>query len=211
MKYLQNGGFQKQPLMRLTLSLSLLFITGFIVTNFLLYFNKMNLTPSSVVTYYNGSEEDFIPARSYQSMLEVSHGHLPMMALVLLLLTHLAIFAPFSQIGKVAFVVTAFLSTLLNEASSWLVRFVDPSFAYLKVASFVAMQGSLIFLTVVLCVFLWKWKSIREDTNGNGATGFTSNHSAPRMVELTASGDDHRGPKTEEVSVGVRRNDTLSR
>lgn len=173
MKYLQNGGFQKQPLMRLTLSLSLLFITGFIVTNFLLYFNKMDLTPTSVVTYYNGSDEDFIPARTYQSMLEVTHGHLPMMALVLLLLTHLAIFAPFSQAGKVAFVVVAFLSALLNEAAGWLVRFVDPAFAYLKVGAFLTMQGSLIFLVVVLWVFLARWKS---DMNGNGGQETDGNH-----------------------------------
>ena len=188
MKYLQNGGFQKQPLMRLTLSLSLLFITGFIVTNFLLYFNKMDLTPSSVVKYYNGSEEEFIPARTYQSMLEVAHGHLPMMALVLLLLTHLAIFAPFSQRGKVTFVVVAFLSTLLNETSSWLVRFVDPAFSYLKVASFVTMQGSLMFLTVVLWVFLWKWKDSNGNGNGNG------NHEAAPASSSHGSAQDATPP-----------------
>lgn len=169
MKYMQNGNFQKHPLMRLTLSLSLVFLTGFIATNFLLYFDKMDLTPQSVVTYFNGSDEEFRPARTYQSMLEVTHGHLPMMALVLLLLTHLAIFAPFSQRGKVLFVVAAFGSTLLNEASSWLVRFVDPAFAYFKVASFVTMQGSLIFLIVVLWVFLYRWKSMaKEEINGIG-------------------------------------------
>lgn len=187
MKYLQNGGFQKQPLMRLTLSLSLLFITGFIVTNFLLYFNKMDLSPASVATYYNGSEENFIPARTYQSMLEVTHGHLPMMALVLLLLTHLAIFAPFSQRGKVTFVLVAFLSTLLNETSGWLVRFVAPSFAYLKVASFIVMQVSLIFLTVVLSVFLWKWKNFREEDLGNGIHESAGGQSAGNAKTVSTS------------------------
>lgn len=194
MKYLQNGGFQKHPLMRLTLSLSLVFISAFIVTNFLLYFNKMDLNPQSVITYYNGSDEQFIPARSYQSMLEVTHSHLPMIALVLLLLTHLAIFAPFSQRGKVLFIVIAFLSALLNETSGWLVRFVDPAFAYLKVASFVTMQASLIFLTVVLWVFLWRWKSMmKEETNGND-----NEHHEPQIVST-----DIRIPSTihEKASV----------
>ncbi|MEX2090181.1 MAG: hypothetical protein WEB62_10435, partial [Bacteroidota bacterium] len=94
MRYLQNGGFQNNPFMRLTLGLMLLFMIGFVATNFALYFAKMDLTPSSVVAYYNGSEEEFRPARTYQSMLEVTHMHLPMMALVILLLTHLIIFAP---------------------------------------------------------------------------------------------------------------------
>jgi hypothetical protein len=164
MKYLQNGGFQKNALMRLTLSLAMIFLVGFVVTNFLLYFSRMDFSPQSVVHYYSGSEEDFHPARSYQSMLEVTHGHLPMMAIVLLLLTHLAIFAPFSKTGKVTFVSVAFGSSLLNEASNWLVRFVHPDFAYLKIASFVLMQGSLIFLLVVLAVFLARWQS----SNGNG-------------------------------------------
>lgn len=184
--------------MRLTLSLSLLFITGFIVTNFLLYFNKMDLTPQSVITYYNGSEKEFVPARTYQSMLEVTHGHLPMMALVLLLLTHLAIFAPFSQRGKVLFVIIAFLSALLNEGSSWLVRFVDPAFAYMKIAAFITMQGSLIFLTVTLWVFLARWKSMmKEDTNGNG-----NEHHEPPIVST-----DIRIPSTihEKTSVAENR------
>lgn len=168
MKYLQNGGYQKNPLMRLTLSLSLVFLTGFVITNFFMYFAKMGLTPESVITYYNGSEEEFIPARSYQSMLEVTHSHLPMMALVLLLLTHLAIFAPFSNAGKVTFVILSFGSALLNEASSWLVRFVHPEFAYLKIASFLTMQGSLIFLLIVLGVFLRRWQSTNGGDNGNG-------------------------------------------
>lgn len=157
MKYMQNGGFQKHSLMRLTLSLTMVFLIAFVAVNFFIYFSKMGLTPESVVKYYNGSEQDFSPPRSAQSMLEVTHGHLPMMALVLLLLTHLAIFAPFSKGGKIGFVVTAFSSGLLNEASSWLVRFVHPDFAYLKIASFVTLQGTLIFLLTLLFVFLYRW------------------------------------------------------
>ncbi len=93
MKYLQNGGYQNHPLMRLTLAFAVVFLTGFVITNFMLYFSRMDLSPASVTGYYLGSEEEFRPARSYQSMLEVTHGHLPMMALVLLLLTHLVIYA----------------------------------------------------------------------------------------------------------------------
>jgi hypothetical protein len=38
MKYLQSGGFQDQPLMRLTLSLALLLLAAFWVSNLALYF-----------------------------------------------------------------------------------------------------------------------------------------------------------------------------
>ena len=157
MRYMQNGGFQKHPLMRLTLSLTLLFLVGFVVTNFLLYFEKMDLTPQSVVSYYKGSEEEFRPARTYQSMLEVTHMHLPMMAIVILMLTHLVIFAPFSKAGKIAFILVAFLSGLLNEAAGWLVLYMNEGFAWLKVFSFVTLQASLIFLLVSLGLYLWRW------------------------------------------------------
>lgn len=154
MRYMQTGGFQNNPFMRLTLGLTLVLLLAFTATNFLLYFAKMDLSPGSVVFYYSGNEEAFQPARSYQSMLEVTHGHLAMMALVMLLLTHLVVFAPFRRSQKIALIVTAFASALLSEASGWLVRFVDPVFSWLKVVSFLTLQGSLLFLLGSLAVYL---------------------------------------------------------
>ncbi|MGB5873885.1 MAG: hypothetical protein WBH56_09170, partial [Bacteroidota bacterium] len=140
MKYLQNGGFQSHPLMRLTLALTLVLLTGFVVTNFLLYFAKMDLSPESVVSYYQGSDEEFRPPRSYQSMVEVTHGHLAMMALIILLLTHLLIFPPLPKGAKVTIILTTFASALSGEAAGWLVRFVHPEFAWLKVIAFLTLQ-----------------------------------------------------------------------
>lgn len=194
MKYFQNGGFQKNPLMRLTLSLSLILLAGFLVTNFLLYFSRMDLAPSSVVHYYNGSDEDFHPARSYQSMLEVTHSHLPMMALVLLLLTHLALFAPLPRWGKVALVLTAFGSALANEASSWLVRFAHHDFAYLKIASFVLLQGSLLFLLTTLAVFLWRQRTSSE-TNGVELSGGDKEQQTMSAGDISKSFERDHGEK----------------
>ncbi len=156
MKYMQSGGFSGNPFMRLTLGLTLALLTGFAISNFVLYFQRMDLTPASVVSYYNGNEEEFRPARSPQSMMEVTHGHLATMALVMLLLTHLAIFLPISKFSKVFLIITAFASALFSEGSSWLVRYVDPLFAWLKIVSFLLLQASLIVLLFSLAVFLWK-------------------------------------------------------
>jgi len=154
MKYLQSGGFQNQPLMRLTLGLALLLLAGFWVTNLGLYFRHMNLDPASVVSYYRGDEAQFHPARSAESMLEVTHMHLPMFALVLLLLTHLVLFAPMRAGDKTALVLTAFGSALLSEAAGWMTRFWNPGFAWLKVSMFVVFQATLGFLIVFLAAFL---------------------------------------------------------
>ena len=158
MKYLQSGGFQDQPLMRLTLGLALLLLAGFWVTNAALWFSHMTLDPASVASYYRGDEAAFRPARSAQSMLEVTHMHLPMFALVLLLLTHLLIFAPIPFAGRVALIATAFGSALLMEAAGWMTRFWHPGFAWLKVAMFLVFQGTL----GLLIVMLGRWLAFAE-------------------------------------------------
>ncbi|RMD91882.1 MAG: hypothetical protein D6813_06915 [Calditrichaeota bacterium] len=151
-----NGSFQKHDLMKLTLILTLLFLTGFWFTNFALYFAKMGFTPQSVVSYYRGSEEQYRLPRTYQSMLEVTHGHLAMMPVVILLLTHLLIFAPYTNKTKVSFIVGGFSLAILNEGAGWLVRFVHPAFAWLKLVAFFSFQTILGFLIVALALFLTK-------------------------------------------------------
>lgn len=189
MKYMQNGGYQNNPFMRLTLALTLVFLVGFVATNFLLYFERMDLTPASVVKYYNGAEEEFHPARSYQSMMEVTHMHLPMMALVLLLLTHLVIFAPFSRSSKIALILIPFLAGLFGEASSWLVRYIHPAFAWLKIFSFLALQASVLFLLASLALFLLHLTPVgKQDDNTNGAShddrSQLPSHKEPRRQHL---------------------------
>ncbi len=154
MKYMERGGFESQAFMRLTLALCLALLFGFWITNFGVYFARMNLKPGSVVAYYNGSEEDFRPPRSVESMLETTHMHLPMMALVLLLLTHLTIFAPLRRAAKTALIVGTFVAAVLQEGSGWLVRLVSPAFAPLKVVGFVGLQSGMLFLFATLAAFL---------------------------------------------------------
>ena len=154
MQYMQKGGFQSNPMMRLTLGFTTLLLVGFVVSNFTIYFSKMGLTPDSVIAYYNGSEEDFRPARTFGSMIEVTHGHLPVMAMLILMLTHLVIFSPLTKTQKIVLISVSFLSALLDEGSGWLVRFVHPDFAWLKIISFLTLQASLIFLLIFLSSFL---------------------------------------------------------
>lgn len=154
MKYMQTGGFQGHPLMRLTLYWTLLFMAGFWVTNAYMYFSRMGLEPSSVQAYYLGSAEEYSQPKSAASLLETAHAHLPAMALVILLLTHLLIFAPYSDEAKKGFISAVFLSALLGEASGWLVRFVHPGFAWLKILCFLAFQTVLALLILGLAAFL---------------------------------------------------------
>ena len=171
MKYMQQGGFQSHPLMRLTLGLTLALLVGFWATNVAMYFSRMSLDPVSVVTYYNGSEEDFRPPRSTGSMLETTHMHLPMMAVVLLLLTHLLIFLPLSRAAKVGTILAVFGSAVLEEGGGWLVRFASPTFAPLKVIGFLGLQSAVAFLIAALGIFLWKASRRGDADRGNQDPG----------------------------------------
>jgi hypothetical protein len=164
-KYLERGGFQTQGLMRLTLGLSIALLSLFWVTNLALFVSRLGFTPASIASYYLGSEADYRPPRTAGAMLEVTHAHLPMMALVVLLLTHLLIFAPYTKRTRVLLIVGAFLSAALDEGAGWLVRFVHPGFAIVKLAAFVSLQGILGFLLVGLALFL-RGGARAEETNG---------------------------------------------
>ncbi len=178
MKYLQNGGFQNNPHMRLTLGLALLLLAAFWVSNAALYFAHMGLDPASVVAYYRGDEARFMAPRSAESLLEVTHMHLPMFALVLLLVTHLLIFAPMPNARKTAMIVAAFGSALLMESGGWLTRFVHPGFAWLKIGAFMTFQLVLGGLLLGLGVFV-----ARGSANPPGRPrGKTRHGRGPRSV-----------------------------
>jgi hypothetical protein len=122
------------------------------VTNALLYFQKMSLSYDSVVSYYLGNEELFLSPRSYQGLLEVSHFHLFAMGMLLLVLTHLVLFIPVKGRTKAWLISLPFLAALLDEGSSWLVRFAHPNFAYLKITGFLLLQTS---LAALIGLSLW--------------------------------------------------------
>ena len=154
MKYMQEGGFQKNPLMRLTLGFSLGLLLVFWVTGWAMYFQHMDLRPSSVIDYYNGNEAEFRNPQSPSSMTETLHIHMAMMSVVLLLLTHLVIFIPMPQRTKFWLITATFLSALAEEGGGWLVRFVSPSFAPVKILGLLGLQGTTAVLMGLLAAFL---------------------------------------------------------
>jgi hypothetical protein len=151
-RFVVTGEWSRNRLLQTIVSLYCLYVAGLWVTNALLYFAKMDLTPASVVAYYLGSEERFLSPRSYQGLLEVSHFHLFAMGLLLLVLTHLMLFVPIANRWKAWLIVLPFASALLDEGASWLVRFAHPGFAFAKIAGFLLLQGS---LAALILVSLW--------------------------------------------------------
>jgi hypothetical protein len=152
MRFVVTGEWSRNRLLQTIVVLYCAYVALLWATNALLYFQKMDLTAASVVRYYLGSEADFTSPRSFQGLLEVSHFHLFAMGMLLLVLTHLALFVPASARTKAWLVSLPFAAALLDEGSGWLVRFVHPAFAWAKVAGFLALQAS---LAALVCVSLW--------------------------------------------------------
>jgi hypothetical protein len=151
-RFVVTGEWSRNRLLQVIVVLYSIYVAALWTTNALLYFAKMGLTTASVVEYYLGSEERFLSPRSYQGLLEVSHFHLFAMGMLLLVLTHLALFVPVSSRVKAALVVLPFAAAFLDEGAGWLVRFVSPHFAWLKIAGFLALQTS---LAALVSLSLW--------------------------------------------------------
>jgi hypothetical protein len=145
-RFVITGEWSRNRLLQTIVALYSLYVAGLWLTNALLYFEKMSLSPESVVSYYRGNEEIFLNPRSYQGMLEVSHFHLFAMGMLLLVLTHLMLFVPLRNGVKAWLIAIPFLSAALDEGAGWLVRFGHPAFAWLKIAGFLLLQGSLALL-----------------------------------------------------------------
>lgn len=167
MRFFISAEWTRNSLLKLIVFFFLLYVTFFWVTNALLYFLKMGLTYQSVVDYYLGSEEKFLQPRSYQGLLEISHFHLFSMGILMLTLTHLLLFVSLGPKWKALWIVLSFGSAFADEAASWLIRFVHPWFAYVKIASFLTLELTLLILMgCVLFALLTKMPSAyAEDVN----------------------------------------------
>jgi len=168
MRFVVTAEWKENHLLRLVLAGFLVFVTLLWVTNGLLYFAHMSLDPASVVAFYRGVEEEFTRPRSYQVLLEISHFHLFAMGILVLTMTHLVLFAPLSVGTKALIIVVSFASALLDEAAGWLVRFVHPAFAYVKVLAFLALQAS---LGVMIAIVGWSvWRTPPNAYRGGSAS-----------------------------------------
>ena len=146
MRFVVTGEWTRNRLLQTIVALYSIYVILLWITNGLLYFSKMSLTTASVVNYYLGNEEAYLSPRSYQGLLEVSHFHLFAVGMLLLVLTHLMLFVPLRGWIKAWLIAFPFLAALLDEGAGWLVRFVSPNFAIVKIAGFLLLQGSLALL-----------------------------------------------------------------
>ena len=161
MRFMITKEWRNNSLLRLILFYFLLFVLCFWVTDVLIFFHSMSFDPQVIATHYLGKKTQWSAAipRSYKVMVEISHAHFAIMGIWLLTLAHLVLFVPISGRWKALLISACMFSGLINELSSWLIRYVHPGFAYLKIATYVTLQLSMLVILVLLflaLVFGWR-------------------------------------------------------
>lgn len=167
MRFFISPDIRKNTLLKLIIIFTVLFFIFLWLTNLLLYL-QIGFSYDSVVEYYRGSEENFRPARSYIGMLEEAHFHFFAMAIILVTLNHLILFTRISSLWKLVLVVSSFVSAFGDIAGGWLIRYVSPEFAYLKIASVIVLQISLAALMIIVLGYIYS--GARENKNGSRYT-----------------------------------------
>lgn len=152
MRFNITGEHRRNPLLTTVILLFLGYVALLWVTNTLLFFRDMGLSYEAVRDYYLGNPDTYTNPRSYSGMLEVAHFHMFSMGILVLTLVHLMLFADLSQRAKIFWLWTPFVFAVANEVAGWLVRFVAPGFAYLKISTFLGLQIS---LAGVVLITLW--------------------------------------------------------
>ena len=168
MKFLTKGDFNNSRLLQIILVFTLVYVLLLWVTNLLLYSERIGFAHDAIVNYYLGSEEEFKNPVSYIGLLEATHWHLFVFAMSLLLVNHLTVFSNLNQFLKLFLIIVSFLSGLGDMSAGWLIRFVSPSFAYLKLWSFIAFQISFLILLVFSFTVLKIYSSEKREPTEKG-------------------------------------------
>ncbi|MCH7519172.1 MAG: hypothetical protein IH964_09115 [Candidatus Dadabacteria bacterium] len=164
MRFFISPDIKKNTLLKLVVAFTVLFFLFLWITNLLLYL-QIGFSYESVVEYYLGSEQDFRPPRSYLGMLEEAHFHFFAMAIILVTLNHLVLFTKIGNFWKLLLILSSYLSAAGDIAGGWLILYVSPEFAYLKIASLIVLQVSLAALMIIVIWFLYGYS---DRQNGYG-------------------------------------------
>ncbi len=165
MRFTLTGEWDQNRLLQAVVVLYCVFVVLLWATNWMLYFDSMDLTTASVVDHFLGDEEEFRSARTYRGMLELTHFHLFSMGMLMMVLTHLALFVPVGTRLKLALIFVPFFSALASEGTSWLVRYGGAGFAWTKIAGFLMLQGS---LAALVAIAMWSVFAGRQGENYRG-------------------------------------------
>jgi hypothetical protein len=140
-----------------------------------LFVRKMGPGAEAVRAFYLGSEARFTAPRTLPGLLEVALPHLLAIPLVLFAVAHLVAFAGTVRRRLVTTLTAAsFACALAGIGAGFLVRFVAPGAAVVKLAAFLGTELTLLLWLALLATLLWALRApatVRgRDAASRGAT-----------------------------------------
>lgn len=139
-----------RPLPGMILGFCYLYTLFHWVTGTIMFSLKLGFTPLSVSRYYLGDPDQFMNPRSFSGLLEVTHFHLFSMALFYLVFCHLLTFTPLTGNFKKWLTCSLAFSLSGDLLSGWLIRYIWSGFSWLKLGTFVQLQGTILLLLITL-------------------------------------------------------------
>jgi hypothetical protein len=142
---------------RLVYSLFLVFILGGLATTWVLQFQRIGFSYERIVAYYLGGEiqgQMFFP-KNLNALLEETHFHTFMMSVVFLILSHLFLATSVGRTTKLFFILVTFFSHLADMGSTWLIRTLSSSFAYLLMASWIGLWIGYVGMILIPACEMW--------------------------------------------------------
>jgi len=101
---------------------------------------RIGVTPAAIAAYYRGGESGGVMSfpKTFGQLLEVSHAHAFVMAVIFLILAHLFAATGAPPALKAAVLAVAFAGLLGDLVAPWLTRYVSPGGAWIALASWIA-------------------------------------------------------------------------
>lgn len=161
MRFAVTGEWRTNSMLRLVIGFFLLFAIMLWVSNLLMFMAQLSFDPAKIAEHYLGVKTEFAEPmkRPYKVMLQVTHGHILGVGLMVLTLAHMVLFVPGRATWKLPLISLTFLSAIANEGSSWLIRYYGAGWAKFKIAMFCLFQlclGTVIVLIALALVLGWR-------------------------------------------------------
>ncbi len=121
---------------------------------------KLGGDSQGIRAFYAGSPERFVAAKSLAGILEVAVPHVVAIPLVLFAAIHVVGFA--RALPRRAFsvlVALSFGSALVGTGSGFVIRWIAPALAWIKIAAFAGLETALVAWAVLLVVLFVPWRS----------------------------------------------------
>ena len=153
MRFMVTPEMRRNAVLRRIILWSIAFALIFWTTNWLFYLH-IGTSYTAIVRYYRGDPATFHNPKSFRSLLEETHFHAFAMLIFLMTFTHLVMLTEIPLRRKHTLVHLAFGSALADMTAGWLIRYVHPAFAWLKMIAFLTLQGVILIMLILILRYL---------------------------------------------------------